>query len=212
MGAFGMSEGAGCMTRLDDKDDIVFNSIGKPCCPGDEFKVVDGSGRSLPRNTEGELMVRGPCLFTGYLNYPEENARAFTSDGFFRTGDLARIDDAGNIRITGRIKDIIIRGGENISPVEMETLIRKHPDVDDVAVVGMPDEELGERACAYIMPKRGAQLTLEGVVAFLRGKGASVLQFPERVELVDRIPMTAIGKADKKALREDIKKKMEGRE
>src|SRR3972149_165368 len=137
---------------------------------------------SLPRDVEGELMVKGPCLFTGYLKYPEENRRAFTKDGFFRTGDLARIDDFGNIRITGRIKDIIIRGGENISPVEIETLLRQHPDVEDVAVVGMPDEELGERACAYIKPRPGASPALEDIVTFLKARGASVLQLPERVE------------------------------
>lgn len=121
---------------------------------------------------------------------------------------MAIIDDKGYVKITGRIKDIIIRGGENISPIEIESLISTHPDVDDVSVIGMPDKELGERACAYIKPRAGARLTLEGIVSFLKGKGASVLQLPERIELIESIPLTKIGKADKKALREDIKKRL----
>jgi 2,3-dihydroxybenzoate-AMP ligase len=207
MGAFGMSEGASCSTRLDDTDDVIINSIGRPCCPFDEFKPVGPEGEDLPRNAAGELLVQGPGIFSGYLQNPAENKRAFTQDGYFRTGDLARIDDSGNVRITGRIKDIIIRGGENISPIEMETMIREHPDVADVAVVGMPDPDLGERACAYIQARAGANLTLEDVTSFLRDRGASVLQLPERVEVVRHIPLTKVGKPDKKALREDIKKK-----
>ncbi len=208
MTAFGMSEGPSCSTRRDDSEDIILNTIGRPCCPGDEFQVIDGNGRELPRDVEGELVARGPGVFTGYLANPEEDRRAFVAGGFFRTGDLAVIDSAGNIRITGRIKDIIIRGGENISPGEIEALLRGHPDVVDVAVVGMPDPELGERACAYVVPRGPARPTLESVVAFLRERGASVLQLPERFELIDQIPLTALGKADKKALREDVKKRL----
>ncbi|MFC1992018.1 (2,3-dihydroxybenzoyl)adenylate synthase [Chloroflexota bacterium] len=206
--AFGMSEGPTCTTRLDDNEDIIINTIGKLCCPYDEFKVVDADGRELPNNTEGELIAKGPGVFSGYLKYPEENKRAFTSDGFFITGDLAVIDDDGNVRITGRMKDIIIRGGENISPVEIESLISTHPDVDDVAVVGMPDEELGERACAYIKPRGNARPVLEDIVLFLKNQGASVLQLPERIEFIEIIPLTKIGKADKKVLREDIKRRL----
>ncbi len=116
----------------------------------------------------------------------------------------------GNIWITGRIKDIIIRGGENISAVEIENLISVHPDIKDVAVVGMPDKILGERICAYIIPKPGKRPTLQEIVSFLKGRGASVLQLPERVEFVAELPLTKVGKVDKKALREDIKKKVEG--
>ncbi|MBI4296386.1 MAG: AMP-binding protein [Chloroflexi bacterium] len=206
--AFGMSEGPTCTTKLSDPEAVIIDTIGRPCCPYDEFKVVDETGEELPSNVEGELLCKGPGIFTGYLNHPEENERAFTESGFFRTGDLAMIDNAGNIRITGRIKDIIIRGGENISPVEIESLLRTHPDVEDVAVVGTPDPELGERACAYIKPRQGARPALEDIVAFLKSKGASVLQLPERVELIPDIPLTKIGKADKKALREDIKKRL----
>ncbi|UCD09965.1 MAG: long-chain fatty acid--CoA ligase, partial [Dehalococcoidales bacterium] len=210
--AFGMSEGATCTTRPDDNDATIFNTIGKPCCPYDEFKVVDARGRELPRGIEGELIVRGPGVFSGYLNNPEENKRAFTSDGFFITGDLAIIDDDGVVRITGRKKDIIIRGGENISPGEIEAMIITHPDIVDVAVIGIPDEEMGERVCAYIQPSGKTTPAFEDIITYLRSQGASVLQLPERIEIIDVIPLTAIGKADKQALREDYRKRMENSE
>jgi 2,3-dihydroxybenzoate-AMP ligase len=206
--AFGMSEGPTCTTRLDDDDEIIFNTIGRPCCPHDEFKVVDAGGRELPRGMEGELLAKGPGVFSGYLKNPEENQRAFTSNGFFITGDLAVIDNAGNIRMTGRMKDIIIRGGENVSPAEIESLISTHPDVEEVVVIGIPDSEMGEKACACIKPRGNARPALEDIVAFLKSRGASALQLPERVEYIDIIPLTKIGKADKKALHEYMKKRM----
>jgi len=206
--AFGMAEGPQLSTRLDDDLDTILNTTGRPSCPYEEYKVIDQDERELPPNTEGELVAKGPGIFTGYLKAPEENKKAFTHDGFFRTGDLAIIDDRGYVKITGRIKDVIIRGGENISPIEIEGLIIQHPDVEDVAVIGMPDKELGERACAYIKPVPGAKPSLEDIISFLKSKGASVLQLPERIEFIDSIPLTKIGKADKKALREDIKKRL----
>jgi 2,3-dihydroxybenzoate-AMP ligase len=207
--AFGMSEGPSCSTSLDDTDQVVLNSIGKPCCRFDDFKVVSPANRVLPPDTEGELLTKGPGMFSGYLDNPAENVRAFTRDGFFRTGDLAKIDKEGNIWITGRIKDIIIRGGEKISPAEVESMLREHPDVADVAVVAMPDPEMGEKACAYIQPRGKAGPGLDDIVSFLKARGASVLQLPERVELVQKIPLTKIGKADKKALEEHIKHRLE---
>ena len=206
--AFGMVEGPTCTTRLSDPSDIIFNTIGKPCCPYDEFKVIDQNGEDLPVGAEGELVAKGPGVFSGYLNSPEENARAFTKDGFFRTGDLATIDTAGNIKITGRIKDIINRGGENINPGEIEQLILTHPDVENASVIGVPDKELGERICAYVSLRIGKKLEAQDIISFLKSKGASVLQVPERVEFIDSIPLTKLGKTDKKALREDIKKRL----
>ncbi|MBA7665172.1 Enterobactin synthase component E [subsurface metagenome] len=147
-------------------------------------------------------------MFTGYFRSPEENRKAFTKDGFFKTGDLAIMDDSGKILITGRIKDIILRGGENISPAEIEGLIIAHTGVKAVSVIGMPDKELGERICAYIQPVHGVKLDPEDIISFLKSNGASVLQLPERVEFIDAIPLTKVGKADKKALREDIKKRL----
>jgi len=114
----------------------------------------------------------------------------------------------GRIKITGRIKDIILRGGENIIPAEIEKLIITHPGVKDVSVIGMPDKELGERICAYIKPVSGANLSFEEIISFLKGKAASVLQLPERIEFIDSIPLTKVGKADKRALKEDIKRRL----
>ena len=202
IGAFGMSEGTGCTTRLDDSEDRKINSVGRPCCPYDDYRIIDADGNELPANTEGELVVKGPCIFFGYLDNPEENARAFTRDGYFITGDIALRDDDGCFRITGRSKDLIIRGGENISPADIEALVRTHPDVEDVAVIGIPDKEFGERACACIRTVGNIPVSLQALTAFLKRQGASVLQLPEKVELIDEIPLTNIGKPDKKALKE----------
>ncbi len=207
---FGSVEGTCAGTRLGDSIELICGSVGMPVCPYDQLKIVGTDGNEVPAGVDGELVSKGPGIFTGYFKSAEDRAKTFTADGFFRTGDQARKDEKGYIWITGRIKDIIIRGGENISAVEIEGLMSVHPDVQDVAVVGMPDKILGERTCAYIIPKPGKKPTLQEIVTFLKGRGASVLQLPERVELVDELPMTKVGKVDKKALREDIKKKVEG--
>lgn len=205
---FGMSEGPLCRTRLDDDIETICTTVGKPCCPYDQLKILDEEGKELPPNQDGELVAKGPGIFAGYLKNPEENRKSFTSDGFFRTGDMARIDDRGNIRITGRIKDIIIRGGENISPAQIEDIILTFPGVADTAVIGIPDKELGERVCAFIKPSRGTTLNPEEIKDFMLQKGASKLLIPERFEFVETLPMTQAGKHDKKALKEEIKKKM----
>lgn len=204
--SFGMVEGPLARVRLDDDFDTIYNTVGRPSCPYDEFKIIDENGNELPPNTEGELVAKGPGLFTGYLKL--DNRKFFTKDGFFRTGDLATIDESGNIRITGRIKDIIIRGGENISAIDIEELISSHPKVEDVAVIGMPDEDLGEKVCAYIQPLSETTLSFEEIISFLVNKGASKLLLPERIEFIDKIPLTEVGKPDKKALRSDIKKRL----
>ncbi len=206
---FGMSEGLLCRTRLDDDIETICNTVGNPCCPYEEIKILDDEGRELPPDKDGELVTKGPSIFAGYLKNPEENKKCFTPDGFFRTGDQARIDRSGNLRITGRIKDIIIRGGENISPAQVEELLCSYPGILDVAVIGMPDKELGEKVCAYIQPAPGAKIDPGEIKAFMEGKGASKLLIPERFEFVDALPMTEAGKHNKKALREDIKKKIE---
>jgi non-ribosomal peptide synthetase component E (peptide arylation enzyme) len=166
------------------------------------------NGNELPPNSEGELVLRGPGVFTGYYNNPEENQKVFTKDGFFRTGDVAKIDEKGYITITGRIKEMINRGGESISATEIERLINRHPGVAAVAVIPMPDPLMGERVCAYIQPKTGAQLDFEGIISFLGEQKASVLQLPERIEFIDAMPYTGVQKVDKKSLREDIERKL----
>lgn len=205
--SFGMVEGPCARTRLDDDFEVISNTVGRPVCPYDKFTIIDENENEMPPNTEGELVAKGPGVFTGY--FKSDNTEVFTKDGFFKTGDLAKIDNDGNIQITGRIKDIIIRGGENISAIQIEELIRAYPKVADVAVIGMPDRELGERVCAYIQPVSGETLNPEDITSFLVSQGASKLLIPERTEFIDSIPLTKIGKPDKKALREDIKKRLE---
>jgi 2,3-dihydroxybenzoate-AMP ligase len=207
--AYGGTEGMSTMTRSNDDLETIFWTVGRPTCPYDTYKVVDKDRKDLPSNTPGELVVKGPGIFTGYYKAPEENEKVFDQDGFFKTGDMAKIDESGKITLTGRIKEMINRGGESISAVEIEHLIITHPDVVAVGVIGVPDPEMGERVCAYIQPESGAKLSFEEIISFLRGKGASVVQLPERIEFVDSLPLTEAKKlVDKKALREDIKKKI----
>jgi len=206
--AFGSAEGSGSMTRLDADIETICTTVGKIDCPYAQFRIVDQNGQEVPPDHEGELTTKGPNIFTGYFKSHEDNKITFTEDGFFKTGDLAKIDRFGTIMITGRIKETILRGGETISAVGIERLISSHPGVADVAVIGMPDKTLGERICAYIQLKEGAVLAFEELIAYLRGSGASVMQLPERVEFIEKIPLTNIGKVDKKALKEDIGKKL----
>ena len=205
---FGMSEGPLCRTRLDDDPTMIRGTVGRPICPDDEFRILDDQGQALPPGIDGELAARGPGIFAGYLNNRDENQRAFTADGFFRTGDLARMDGSGRVTITGRIKDMINRGGEKISPAQIEKLLLAHPHIADAAVIGMPDTALGEKICAYVRVKAGAMLDHEGIKAFMKSAGASKSLIPERFEFVDALPLTEAGKHDKKALREDIKHKL----
>jgi len=206
--ASGSTEGQSTMIRSGDDPEIVYHTVGRPTCPYDIYKVVDLNGKELPPNTPGELLLKGPGVFSGYYKAPDENKMVFDQNGFFKTGDVAKIDDAGNITLTGRIKDMINRGGESISPTEIENLISGHPDVELVAVIGMPDPEMGERICAYIQPKPAADLSFEKIINFLKSRGASVLHLPEHIEFIKAIPLTRTGKLDKRALREDISKKL----
>ena len=206
--ALGSSEGPAAMSRLDADLETICNTVGEKDCPYAQVKIVDQDLQELPPNKEGELITKGPNIFNGYFKSEEENRSVFTQDGFFRTGDLAKIDESGIITITGRIKETILRGGETLSAIGIERLVSSHPAVADVAVIGMPDKALGERICAYVKLKDGASLSLEELVAYLRGIGASVLQLPERLELIDSIPLTKVGKADKKVLKEDIQRKL----
>jgi len=205
---YGGTEGQTTLTRSDDDLDTLYTSVGKPTCPYDSYKVVDRDGKELPPNTPGELLIKGPGVFTGYYRNPEENEKMFDKDGYFKTGDVAKIDERGNVTLVGRIKEMINRGGESISAVEVEKLIADHPDVVLVAVVPMPDPEMGERVCAYIQPRPGARLHFMDILSFLRERKASVLHFPERIEFVDAMPFTKAEKVDKGALVRDIERKI----
>ena len=207
---YGATEGMTTITRPTDDLDVICTTVGRPTCPGDTYKVIDKDGKALPPGEQGELVLKGPGVFTGYYNNPEENKAVFTKDGFFRTGDVAKIDEKGYIRITGRIKEMINRGGESISATEIERLITRHPEVAAVAVIPMADPLMGERVCAYIQPKTGARLTFEGIISFLKEQKASVLQLPERIEFIDAMPYTGAQKTDKRFLQEDKAKKLQG--
>ena len=205
---YGMTEGPGFMTRSTDTIDTVATTVGSQQCPYDTFKIVDEEGRELPLGKEGELVGLGPCVVSGYYKSEEEDRLAFTPDGFFRTGDIGKLDSSGNLIITGRKKDLIKRGAETIIPFEIEQLISEHPAVMQTAVVGMPDERLGERICAYVQPNPGSTLDFEELIDFLMEKGASKLLLPEHLQIMDSFPLTAMNKINKQALREDIAGKL----
>lgn len=205
---YGATEGMTTITRTIDDIETICSTVGRPTCPYDSYKTIDFMEKQVPPGTEGELVLKGPGVFTGYYNNHLENQTIFTRDGFFKTGDLARIDEEGYITLTGRIKEMINRGGESISTRQIEGLIIQHENVAAAAVIPMPDPVLGEKACAYIQPKTGKKLTFEEIVTFLKSKKASVLQLPERIEFIDAMPYTAANKLDKKSLRKDIEKKI----
>lgn len=207
--AFGMVEGPLAQSRPQDSLEIRCNTIGRRCCPYDQIVTLDELGRVNPPGKEGELAARGPGIFTGYFKNPQANRDSFTPDGYFRTGDLAVIDEQGIIRITGRIKDIIIRGGENIAARDVEDTISAHPKVEYVAAVGMPDKDLGEVVCAYIKPVDGAQVAEQEIFDHLDRLEASKLHYPAKIKFVNAIPLTAAGKADKKVLKQDIEQELQ---
>lgn len=178
--------------------------------PGQEVKIVDPLGNEVPRGEEGDIAYRGAMNSLEYINQPEETAEMYTTDGFSKSGDLGVMDADGYVRVTGRIKDIVIRGGLNISVRQIEDVLTAHPQVGAIAVVGMPDERLGEKICAYVVPASGAQpLTLDEVRTYLLDRGLAIQKVPERLEIVDALPMTATGKIQKHVLRKDIARKLE---
>jgi cyclohexanecarboxylate-CoA ligase len=198
--AWGMSEnGAVTTTRLEDDEERATTTGGCPL-PGMELRIVDAGGHPLPPGSEGSLQVRGCSNFAGYLKRPDLDPT--DPAGWFDTGDLARMDEEGYIRIAGRSKDIIIRGGENIPVVEVEGLLYRHPAVAEVAVVGYPDARLGERACAYVRLRDGASLTMADMIAHLEAQKMARQYMPERLEIVAELPRTPSGKIQKFRLRE----------
>ncbi|MFC6723559.1 (2,3-dihydroxybenzoyl)adenylate synthase [Halobium palmae] len=201
---FGMAEGPLVCTRPDDPVDVQAETVGRPIADAAELRIVDlDREEEVPRGSTGELAVRGPGYFTGYFRNDEENAENFDDDGWFYTEDvLARRDD-GNYQVFGRIKNTIIRGGENIYAPGVEDVVAEHPAVANVAIVAMPDERLGERPCAFVELAEGAtSLTLDELSDFLEEKGLAVFKRPERLEIMPELPRTEVGKLDKKRLEE----------
>ena len=176
---------------------------------GVEIKVVDNARKTLPPGCEGEEASRGPNVFMGYFDEPELTARALDEEGWYYSGDLCRMDEAGYIKITGRKKDIIVRGGENISSREVEDILLQHPKIHDACVVAMPDERLGERSCAYVVLKTPHHsLSLEEVVAFFSRKRVAKYKYPEHIVVIEKLPRTASGKIQKFLLRKDIMRRL----
>ncbi len=200
--AWGMSEnGAVTTTLLDDDPRRSIDTDGCPL-PGAEVKVVDFDGAERPVGETGRLLVRSCSNFGGYLKRPQLNAT--DENGWFDTGDLARLDEHGYVRITGRSKDVIIRGGENIPVVEIENLLYGHPAVAQVAIVATPDDRLGERACAVVVTKPGESITFDDMIAHLSQARIAKNYLPEKLVVVDAMPTTPSGKIQKFKLRDEI--------
>ncbi|WP_053362424.1 AMP-binding protein [Bacillus sp. FJAT-27251] len=196
------------VTKLDDPEEKLTNSEGSPF-PGMEVKVVDDEGYPCPPYQEGNLLCKGPAHFVGYLKRLEETLEEF-KDGWFKTGDRAIMDEDGYIRISGRSKDIIIRGGENIPVAYVENVLYEHPDISDAQIIAMPDQRLQEKACAFITMKPGRKpLTLKTVQEFFLERGIAKHYWPEHVEIIDDFPRTPSGKIQKFRLRERISKLVE---
>jgi 2,3-dihydroxybenzoate-AMP ligase len=205
---FGMAEGLLCYVRLDDPVEVRMETVGRPLSPDDEIRLVDENDNDVSPGEIGELLVRGPYTLRGYFRVPEYNARTFTPEGFYRSGDLMRLHPSGNYVVEGRKKDLINRGGEKISAEEIENLILSHPDVLNVACVPMPDPVLGERTCAFVIPQPGATLTLNALNAFLLDKEIAKFKLPERLELVEDFPLSKFGKVSKHLLAQQIADKL----
>jgi len=206
---FGMSEGMLMFVRLDDPPDVANESVGRPVSPDDEVRLLDEDDREILGGEVGELCCRGPYTLRGYFGVPEYNARTFTSDGFYRSGDLMRRHKSGNNYIVeGRKKDLINRGGEKISAEEIENLILMHPSVKNASCVPIPDPVLGERMCACVLLRDGAKLEFGELKTFLLGKEIAKYKLPERLEIMPDFPLSPFGKVSKKTLTEMISKKM----
>lgn len=201
---FGMSEGLLMFVRQGDDEEVLLETCGRPVCPDDEVKLIDDDGAEVAEGEVGELACRGPYTLRGYFGVPDYNARQFTSDGFYRSGDLMRKHPSGNYIVEGRKKDLINRGGEKISAEEVENLILMHPAVQNVACVPMPDAAMGEKMCACVVLKQGADLNLPTLVAFLQTQEIARYKLPERLEVLEDFPVSTFGKVSKKALGERI--------
>ncbi|WAT00896.1 (2,3-dihydroxybenzoyl)adenylate synthase [Rouxiella chamberiensis] len=199
---FGMAEGLVNYTRLDDSEQHILTTQGYPMSPDDELWVADEHGNPLPAGQVGRLMTRGPYTFRGYYQSPEHNAEAFDENGFYCSGDLISLTEDGYVRVEGRLKDQINRGGEKIAAEEIENLLLRHPDIVNAALVSMPDELMGEKSCAFIISN--VELKSVALRRHLREQGIAEFKLPDRFIRVDTLPLTPVGKIDKKLLRQSF--------
>jgi 2,3-dihydroxybenzoate-AMP ligase len=203
---FGMAEGLVNYTRLDDPEEIIVNTQGRPMSLYDEIRIVDEEDQEVTVGEVGELLTRGPYTIRGYYKAEEYNRKAFTSDGFYRTGDLVKMNEAGYFIVEGRAKDQINRGGEKIAAEEVENHLLAHEQVHDAAIVSMPDKFLGERSCAFIIPRDQSKPVANELRIFLKNRGIASYKIPDRFELINAFPYTPLGKVSKKDLRQLITK------
>ncbi|EIV91085.1 (2,3-dihydroxybenzoyl)adenylate synthase [Frankia sp. QA3] len=198
---FGMAEGLLNYTRPADDDEVACTTQGRPLAAADEIRIVDREGADAAPGAVGELWTRGPYTVRGYYRAAEHNATAFGPDGFYRTGDLVRLTASGNLVVEGRIKDVINRGGENVSATELEEHLLTHPAIAQAAVVAAADEQVGESVRAVIVTAPGAAVTLKALKAYLRQRGLARFMLPDLLTVTDELPLTPVGKIDKRELR-----------
>ena len=200
---YGMLEtGFHTVTRFEDDPEAVAGTIGRPA-PEMALRLIDEHGGDVPPGAEGEIAAKGPSVHLGYYKNPQANAELFTADGWFRTGDLGVMEPSGNVRIVGRLKEMINRGGKKFFPREIEEILYTHPKVLHAAIVGVPDPRLGERNCLCVIPRPGAALSLEEMVGFLKG-GVATYKLPEEIEVFDEFPFTPTGKIQRHALTRQV--------
>ena len=194
--------------RIGDPEAVRLVTVGRTVSPDDEVRLLDDDLNEVPKGAIGEMCCRGPYTLRGYFGVPEYNARAFTPDGFYRSGDLMRQHSSGNYIVEGRKKDLINRGGEKISAEEVENLILSHPSVKNVACIPIPDPDLGERMCACVLLRDGASLSFDELKTFLLAKEIAKYKLPERLEIMADLPLSVFGKVSKKDLVETVSAKM----
>lgn len=197
---YGMAEGLICYTPRDAPDRVAYATQGTPISPYDELRLVGTDGQPVAPGQVGQLLTRGPYTPRGYYAAAEQNLVSYTPDGWYRTGDLVRITAEGNVVVCGRVNDLINRAGEKVSAGEIETLVQELAEVAEVAAVAVADAEVGERVCVFVRLHTGRTLTLAGLAAALTARGVAAFKIPERLELVDDLPHTPVGKPDRKAL------------
>jgi acyl-CoA synthetase (AMP-forming)/AMP-acid ligase II len=200
---YGMLEtGFHTFTRFGDDPEAVAGSIGREA-PRMQLRIIDEHSRDVPPGAEGEIAAKGPSVHLGYYKNSQANAELFTADGWFRTGDLGVRDPAGNVRIVGRLKEMINRGGKKFFPREVEEILYTHPSVLHAAIVGVPDPRLGERNCLCVIPRSGRRVSLDEMVAYLRN-GVATYKLPEELEIFDEFPFTPTGKIQRHALTKQV--------
>jgi len=207
--AYGAQELASMSTTsIFDPPDVRLLTVGKPYS-GNVIKIVDDSGKEVERGEIGQIVVRGPFASAGYYKAPELNEKVWKDEKWFKVGDYGKLDGEGNLIVVGRTDDVILRGGQNIYPAEIELLLADHPKIEKVAVVGMPDRIMGQKCCAFVVPRHGENPTLDEIVTFLKKKDIAPFKLPEKLKMVDELPYTVEQKIDKKALRARIAQDLE---